>query len=56
MISFLVTFDCTVLGCQANLRESSNSKELAELRLQVLVVVITCDACESKKEIVRLRE
>ncbi len=45
-----------VLGRQANLRESSKSKELAELRLQVLVVVITSDACESKKEIMRLRE
>jgi hypothetical protein len=40
-----------VLGRQANLKESSEGKELAELRLQVLVVVITCDACESKKEI-----
>ncbi len=40
----------------ANLKESSKSKELAEMRLQVLVVVITSDACESKKEIVRLRE
>ncbi len=45
-----------VLGRQANLRESSESKELAKLRLQVLVVVITSDACESKKEIMRLRE
>jgi hypothetical protein len=45
---------CCVLGRQANLRESSKSKELAELRLQVLVVVITSDACESKKEIIRL--
>jgi hypothetical protein len=44
------------LGCQANLKESSESKELAELRLQVLVVVIANDACESKKEIMRLRE
>ena len=35
--------------------ESSKSKELAELRLQVLVVVITSDACESKKEIMRLK-
>jgi hypothetical protein len=26
------------------------------MRLQVLVVVITSDACESKKEIMRLRE
>ncbi len=43
-----------VLGSQANLRESSKSKELAEMRLQVLVVVITSDACESKKEIMRL--
>ncbi len=45
-----------VLGRQANLKESSKSKELAEMRLQVLVVVITSDACESKKEIMRLRE
>jgi hypothetical protein len=43
-----------VLGHQANLRGSSKSKELAELRLQVLVVAITSDACESKKEIMRL--
>ncbi len=35
--------------------ESSESKELAELRLQVLVVVKTSDACESKKEIMRLK-
>ncbi len=39
----------TVLGRQANLKESSKSKELAEMRLQVLGVVITSDACESKK-------
>jgi hypothetical protein len=45
-----------VLGRQTNLKESSKSKELAELRLQVLLVVITSDACESKKEIMRLRE
>ncbi len=45
-----------VLGRQANLKESSKSKVLAEMRLQVLVVVITSDACESKKEIMRLRE
>jgi hypothetical protein len=45
-----------VLGRQANLRESSESKELAKLRLQVLVVVKANDACESKKEIMRLRE
>ncbi len=45
----------SVLGRQANLKESSESKELAELRLQVLVVVITSDACESKKEIMRLK-
>jgi hypothetical protein len=31
--------DNIVLGCQANLKESSKSNELAELRLQVLVVV-----------------
>ncbi len=30
-------------------------KELAKLRLQVLVVVKTIDACESKKEIMRLK-
>jgi hypothetical protein len=46
----------SVLGHQANLKESSKSKELAEVRLQVLVVVITSDACESKKEIIRIRE
>ncbi len=45
-----------VLGRQANLRESSNSKELAKSRLQVLVVVEANDACESKMEIMRLRE
>ncbi len=44
------------LGRQANLKESSESKELAELRLQVFIVVIPNDACESKKEIIRLRE
>jgi hypothetical protein len=44
------------LGRQANLKESSESKELAELRLQVLVIVIASDAFESKKEIIRLRE
>jgi hypothetical protein len=38
-----------VLGRQANLKESSKSKELAVMRLQVLLVVITSDACESKK-------
>ncbi len=46
----------TDLGHQANLKESSESKKLAELRLQVLAVVITNDACESKKENMRLRE
>ena len=45
-----------MLGRKANLKKSLESKELAELRLQVLVVVITSDACESKKEIMRLRE
>ncbi len=45
-----------VLGLQANLKESSKNKELAKLRLQVLVVVKANDACESKKEIMRLRE
>jgi hypothetical protein len=44
------------LGRQASLKESSKSKELAELRLHVLVVVKANDACESKKEIMRLRE
>jgi hypothetical protein len=34
-----------------HLKESSKSKELAELRPQVLVVVIMSDACESKKKI-----
>ncbi len=47
-------YNC-VLGCQANLKESSESKKLAELRLQVLVVVKTSDACESKKKIIRLK-
>ncbi len=46
----------SVLGRQANLRESSESKELAQLRLQVLVAVKANDACDSKKEIMRLRE
>jgi hypothetical protein len=49
-------FKNCVLGHQADLRESSKSKELAKLRLQVLVVVKANDACESKKEIMRLRE
>jgi hypothetical protein len=31
------------------------AKELAESRLQELVVVITSDACESKMEIMRLK-
>ncbi len=44
-----------VLGRQANLKETSEGKELAELRLQVLEVVKTSDACESKKEIMRLK-
>ncbi len=44
-----------MLGRQANLKESSKSKELAELRLQVLVVVNMSDACESKKKIMRLK-
>ncbi len=54
-----INWDATkyiVLGRQANLKESSKSKELAKLRLQVLVVVKANDACESKKEIMRLRE
>jgi hypothetical protein len=37
-------------------RRQARVKELAELRLQVLVVVITSYACESKKEIMRLRK
>ena len=45
----------TVLGHQATSRSQARAKELAELRLQVLVVVITSDACESKKEIMRLK-
>ncbi len=52
----IILLDLTDLGHQANLKESSKSKELAELSLQVLVVVIANDACESKKEIMRLRE
>ncbi len=52
----MVSISRTVLGRQANLKESSKSKELVEMRLQVLVAVITSDACESKKEIMRLRE
>ncbi len=44
-----------VLGHQATSRSQARAKELAELRLQVLVVVITSDACESKKEVVRLK-
>ncbi len=36
-------------------RSQARAKELAELRLQVLVVVITSDACESKKEMMRLK-
>ena len=43
------------LGRQASLKESSKSKELAELRLHVLVVVKANDACESKKDIISLR-
>ncbi len=53
--SCIEEFQNCVLGHQANLKESSESKELAEMRLQVLVVVITSDACESKKEIMRLK-
>ena len=45
-----IAFGITVLGCQANLKESSESKELAKLRLQVLVVV------KANEEIMRLRE
>ncbi len=41
----------SVLGHQANLRESSESKELAKLRLRVLVVVKANDACESKRKL-----
>jgi hypothetical protein len=50
-----VNFCDSVLGREANLKLSSKSKELAELRLQVLVAVITSDACEPKKEIMRLK-
>ncbi len=56
---FCVLADTTsvpVLGPQANLKESLKSKELYDLRLQVLLVVKANDACESKKEIIRLRE
>ncbi len=42
----------SVLGRQATSRSQARAKELAELRLQVLVVVIASDACESKKEII----
>jgi hypothetical protein len=52
---FLLTELPFVLGHQANLKETSEGKELAKLRLQVLVVVKTSDACESKKEIMRLK-
>ncbi len=44
-----------MLGRQATSRSQARAKELAELRLQVLVVVITHDACESKKQIMRLK-
>ena len=44
-----------MLGCQANLKIQARANGLVELRLQVLVVVITSDACESKKEIMRLK-
>jgi hypothetical protein len=44
-----------VLGRQATSRSQARAKELAELRLQVLVVVITSDACQSKKEFMRLK-
>ena len=44
-----------MLGHQATSRSQARAKELAELRLHVLVVVITSDACESKKEIMRLK-
>ncbi len=37
------------------LRRQARVKELAEFRLQVLVVVKMSDACESKKEIMRLK-
>jgi hypothetical protein len=40
-----------VLGRQANLKESSESKELAELRFQALVVVKTSDACNPKRKL-----
>ncbi len=44
-----------MLGRQATSRSQARAKELAELSLQVLVVVITSDACKSKKEIMRLK-
>ncbi len=54
-----IALDCgfllVVLGRQATSRSQARAKELAELRLQVLVVVITSDDCESKKEIMRLK-
>jgi hypothetical protein len=52
---FFLTESTFVLGHQANLKETSEGKELAELILQVLVVVKTSDACEPKKEIMRLK-
>ncbi len=52
---YVLTRDDIVLGRQANLMESSKSRELAELWLQVIVVVMTSDACEIKKEIMRLK-
>ena len=55
-LSLIISFLDHVLGHQANLKESSKSKELTKLRLQVLVVVKANDACESKKETMRLRE
>jgi hypothetical protein len=39
----------------ANLKKTSKGKELAKLRLQIFVVVKMSDACESKKEIMRLK-
>jgi hypothetical protein len=43
------------LAVRPTSRSQARVKELVELRLQVLVVDITSDACESKKEIMRLR-
>jgi hypothetical protein len=46
----------SVLGLMATSSRQARVNELAKLRLQVLVVVKTSIACESKKEIMRLRK